>query len=344
MRTLVSSARTAPTGISRTLTTRRPGGVRREEEIGRRRGRLGIRRSEETASPCRRATPSRAIRTVAAMTGEQHPDEGLGTIALGLGIAGLLPIPGVVAAIAAIVCGRRALATDTSSTRHAAGCGSGSSGSPSRSSSSRSTASCSATRSRSIGTADRARRAGDRSGRRRLVGRPGPAGKLDADPRPWLVVDQLPAVAAAGRIRPPAGHRQERSRTTHRSRCRSSTGSRSPRHDGQPLTGRSGPVAMRDGGGFPSVGCVQLAQDVGDVDAGGLHADHQLVGDLAIGEPVGEEGQHLDLTGGEPKDLRRVSAPPSRPGSGGVSSSRARSARSSTSRCRGLAPIRTAVA
>jgi hypothetical protein len=33
----------------------------------------------------------------------------LSQIALGLGVAGLLPIPGIVASVAAIICGRRAI-------------------------------------------------------------------------------------------------------------------------------------------------------------------------------------------------------------------------------------------
>jgi hypothetical protein len=48
--------------------------------------------------------------------------------------------------------------------------------------------------------------------------------------------------------------------------------------------------AVRDGGCFEPVWRVELAQAVRDVDAGGLDADHELGGDLAVGEAAGEQG------------------------------------------------------
>jgi hypothetical protein len=40
-------------------------------------------------------------------------------------------------------------------------------------------------------------------------------------------------------------------------------------------------------GGFLPAGHTELAQQVGDVDAGGLLADEQEVADLAVGVPFG---------------------------------------------------------
>jgi hypothetical protein len=46
---------------------------------------------------------------------------------------------------------------------------------------------------------------------------------------------------------------------------------------------------MGDRGGFEPVRCVELAQDVRDMDAGGFRADHQLGGDLSVGQTTGDE-------------------------------------------------------
>jgi hypothetical protein len=43
------------------------------------------------------------------MDNARHQHRSLSGIAVGLGVAGLLPIPGIVASIAAVICGRRAL-------------------------------------------------------------------------------------------------------------------------------------------------------------------------------------------------------------------------------------------
>ena len=59
--------------------------------------------------------------------------------------------------------------------------------------------------------------------------------------------------------------------------------------------------AQTDGGG----GCLdpvadgELAQDVGDVDAGGLRADERLLPDLPVGVAGGEQLQHGDFAVGE---------------------------------------------
>ena len=48
---------------------------------------------------------------------------------------------------------------------------------------------------------------------------------------------------------------------------------------------------------------VELAQDVRDVDAGGLDVITEFGGDLAVGEALGDERQHLGLTGREAEEL-----------------------------------------
>jgi hypothetical protein len=55
-----------------------------------------------------------------------------------------------------------------------------------------------------------------------------------------------------------------------------------------------------DGGGFDSVLSVELGQDVGDVDAGGLDTDHQRGGDLAVGVAAGDQAEDLGFTGRQP--------------------------------------------
>ena len=69
-------------------------------------------------------------------------------------------------------------------------------------------------------------------------------------------------------------------------------------------------VPARDRGGFDAVGGAELAQDVGDVHAGGLPADEQLLTDLAIGSAVDHQAQHLELTPSEPE--RRLEPSPHR--------------------------------
>jgi hypothetical protein len=107
-----------------------PGGIRREEEIasavrvagdGTVVGRLRAQREpllleDEPRSLWRPVTIAMTLRTVETMTSQTPPNESrlFSQLAVGLGIAGLLPIPGIIASIAAIVCGSRALKDDTS--------------------------------------------------------------------------------------------------------------------------------------------------------------------------------------------------------------------------------------
>src|SRR4051794_30542578 len=67
----------------------------------------------------------------------------------------------------------------------------------------------------------------------------------------------------------------------------------------------------------PTISCIELPQDVGDVHAGGLLRDEQLIGDLAIRPPVDEELEHLRFPSGEPQVAGRSSAR-ARVGSGGI--------------------------
>jgi hypothetical protein len=53
--------------------------------------------------------------------------------------------------------------------------------------------------------------------------------------------------------------------------------------------------AVGDRGRFAPVWRVEFAQDVRDVHAGGLDADDERGGDLAVGEAAGDERQHLRL-------------------------------------------------
>ena len=102
---------------------------------------------------------------------------------------------------------------------------------------------------------------------------------------------------------------------------------------------------MRDRGRLEPVRRVELAQDVRDVDAGRLDADHERRGDLAVGVAAGDERsapppRAASGRGSPPGPASR----PAAPRRGGARSSRARSASSSSSRSRGLAPIRAATA
>ena len=68
-----------------------------------------------------------------------------------------------------------------------------------------------------------------------------------------------------------------------------------------------------------AIGHAQLAQDVGHVDARGLDADVQGVGDLPVGPAGGDQGEHLLLPGREPEAGRVDRSPPrsrARSGSG----------------------------
>src|SRR5688500_10858691 len=54
-------------------------------------------------------------------------------------------------------------------------------------------------------------------------------------------------------------------------------------------------VAGGHGGGLAPVGDPELAEHVGDVFAGGVGADEELLGDLRVGEALTEQLQHLPL-------------------------------------------------
>jgi hypothetical protein len=81
----------------------------------------------EAGSSTRRATAPMLVRTVERMTAEHlhHPanatDDTLATASVILGVLGLLPVPGLPAAIAAMICGGVAWARDGRSGRATAG-------------------------------------------------------------------------------------------------------------------------------------------------------------------------------------------------------------------------------
>jgi hypothetical protein len=61
--------------------------------------------------------------------------------------------------------------------------------------------------------------------------------------------------------------------------------------------------AVRDCGRLAPVRGPELAQDVRDVDAGGLDADHEGRGDLAVGIAMGDESQDFGLARRQAEDL-----------------------------------------
>src|SRR5215216_7229453 len=63
--------------------------------------------------------------------------------------------------------------------------------------------------------------------------------------------------------------------------------------------------AVGDRGGLHPPGDAELGQDVGDVHAGGLGADEQRLGDLAVAAPGRHQRQHLGLARGEAQLLGR---------------------------------------
>jgi hypothetical protein len=58
-----------------------------------------------------------------------------------------------------------------------------------------------------------------------------------------------------------------------------------------------------DRGGLDPVLDLELGQDVGDVDAGGLDTNHQLLGDLAVGVAAGDKAEDLGLARRQPQQL-----------------------------------------
>src|SRR5215471_13228315 len=57
--------------------------------------------------------------------------------------------------------------------------------------------------------------------------------------------------------------------------------------------------AVGDRSGFHPAGGAQLGKDAGDVDAGGLGADEQCLGDLAVAAPGRDQREHLGLALGQ---------------------------------------------
>ena len=69
------------------------------------------------------------------------------------------------------------------------------------------------------------------------------------------------------------------------------------------------PFAQRVANEVRAVLGVQLRHDVRLVRLDRLHADHEVVGDLLIGAPFGNELQHLALSAGERVDARLLVGP-----------------------------------
>src|SRR3954470_2428861 len=59
------------------------------------------------------------------------------------------------------------------------------------------------------------------------------------------------------------------------------------------------PVLVREHDGLDAVAQAQLLQQVADVRLDRGQRDHQLLGDLAVGEAAADELQHLELAGRE---------------------------------------------
>src|SRR5690349_21898205 len=93
-----------------------------------------------------------------------------------------------------------------------------------------------------------------------------------------------------------------------RSVSRSSSASRPTRAVMRERLSRGGwlphePVPVREGGRFAAAGRVQLAENVRHVDARGLAADEELLGDLRVRLALGDEREHLDLAVGEAEGI-----------------------------------------
>ena len=58
-------------------------------------------------------------------------------------------------------------------------------------------------------------------------------------------------------------------------------------------------VLVREGGGGGARRDTDFVEDVLDVSTNGVLADAQLLGDLAVGSPGGDQGEHLDLALGQ---------------------------------------------
>jgi len=60
----------------------------------------------------------------------------------------------------------------------------------------------------------------------------------------------------------------------------------------------------RIAGGGTARGDAELAVDGGQVEVDGARADDELLSHLGVGEPLGHEPKHFDLTGGQVGRIR----------------------------------------
>ena len=126
-------------------------------------------------------------------------------------------------------------------------------------------------------------------GRGRLPGRcPGTA------PR------RSPGRSGCSSPRPTRWHRSTRSSSATSPRC---SRPEQPLHR-HGLLRREEAVLGGEQGGGGAVGDADLGVDVLDVVRHGLARDHQLVGDLLVGVPTGEQGQDVDLARRQPGQAR----------------------------------------
>ena len=81
------------------------------------------------------------------------------------------------------------------------------------------------------------------------------------------------------------------------------------RHDGHAdlrATLLNQPYAVSDRRGLRAGTHVELGEDARDVDARGLLGHVQRGADLAVGAPIGQQGQHLPFAGREPERVFAV--------------------------------------
>src|SRR5215204_3007845 len=100
------------------------------------------------------------------------------------------------------------------------------------------------------------------------------------------------------------GRRVER---THRSDQRASQKRKPPCLEGCAALPTSVQAEAVSDGGFDAGVDAELGEDVGDVDAGGLGADEQRLGDLAVAAPGCDEGKYLGFTRAEARVPRPTS-------------------------------------
>ena len=115
------------------------------------------------------------------------------------------------------------------------------------------------------------------------------------------------------RLRPPCAHRAaDRSSAARRLRC--ATAAHAGDRGGQTALGGSAPAALkpeavRHGGGFAAACDAELAEDVRHVDARGLAADEELLGDLRVRAPVGQRAGAPRARAGSARTRRSRSRP-----------------------------------